>query len=339
MYDGGYYLIRQPLLRGGIHKHTAACPDAIPDRMLEAVNVVQGTRWRINVWLLDLMRECWTEGDGLGIMPRPYDEPTPPRVEADIWEGMSQEERATWKHNASAIHIRNNQQRAGRESLLRRLTLAESYRSEEAIWFPHFLDFRGRFYPIPQDLHPQGDDTARGLLMFADGLPLGAAGVSWLSIRLANSYGMDKLSFDARHAWVIENERLILDSARNPLDGERWWTEADEPWSFLATCREWELAHRLPDPTQFVSHLPIPLDGTCNGMQHLSLLGRDPIGAKATCCSADSKRYDLYTEVANIVTKIVEEDAKCGDEFALNWMGRVTRKTVKRAVMTTPLTP
>lgn len=30
----------------------------------------------------------------------------------------------------------------------------------------------------------------------------------------------------------------ILDSADNPLDGRRWWTQSDEPWQTLAACKE-----------------------------------------------------------------------------------------------------
>lgn len=116
----------------------------------------------------------------------------------------------------------------------------------------------------------------------------------------------------------------------------RFWTEADEPWSFLVTCREWKEAKAVGFET-FPSHLPIPLDGTCNGLQHLSLMGRDPVGAKATNCSISDKRYDLYSEVAEVVKRLVTDDAVNGVEEAHAWIVRgIDRKTVKRAVMTTP---
>jgi DNA-directed RNA polymerase len=47
-------------------------------------------------------------------------------------------------------------------------------------------------------------------------------------------------------------------------------------------------------------------------------------------------RRDIYTEVAAVVSRMVTEDAGAGDELAKLWLGRVNRKTVKRAVMTTP---
>ena len=63
------------------------------------------------------------------------------------------------------------------------------------------------------------------------------------------------------------------------------------------------------DPTTFPSHLPIPLDGTCNGLQHLSLMGRDRVGAEATNCANIDERRDLYIAVRDEVRKLVSADA------------------------------
>ena len=30
----------------------------------------------------------------------------------------------------------------------------------------------------------------------------------------------------------------IIDSATDPLDGERWWLESDDPWQTLSACME-----------------------------------------------------------------------------------------------------
>ena len=82
---------------------------------------------------------------------------------------------------------------------------------------PHNIDFRGRAYPIPPHLNHVGDDLSRGLLKFADKNPLGASGMRWLKIHLANLYGYDKASFDEREAWVMERLDDIYDSALKPL--------------------------------------------------------------------------------------------------------------------------
>ena len=83
------------------------------------------------------------------------------------------------------------------------------------------------------------------------------------------------------------------------------------------------------------------MDGVCNGMQLLSLLGRDELGAEKTNCRAINKRFDLYSEVAEEVMNIIKSDRK-DVEVAEEWFTKLNnnkslqRKTVKRAVMTTP---
>jgi hypothetical protein len=56
-----------------------------------------------------------------------------------------------------------------------------------------------------------GDDVCRGLLQFGAGQPLGAGGLRWLRIHLANSWGhgVDKRSFDERDAYVQEHLDMV----------------------------------------------------------------------------------------------------------------------------------
>ncbi len=335
-YDGGYYLITEPLLHSGINKHSAALDRPFSDETLRAVNAIQSTPWRVNGWVLDLMREAWVNGDLIGDLPDFDPKPLPDRIPEDVWDGMSKEARAEWNKKRSDIYGDNARQVSSRTAFLSQLSIAETLRSEDVIWFPHFLDFRGRIYPMCADLHPQGNDIAKALLTFKDGKPLGATGVRWLAIRLANAFGLDKLPLADRVKWAWDHVDDICASARDPF-GHRWWTNAEEPWQFIATCREWDMAVAMGEKiTEFVSHLPVNVDGTANGLQHLSALGLDPVGARATNMTADPKRQDIYEEVAKVVRKLVSADALNGVDEAIWWTGRVTRTTVKRAVMTTP---
>jgi DNA-directed RNA polymerase len=64
------------------------------------------------------------------------------------------------------------------------LQVAEEYVDAPELYYPHTLDFRGRAYPLHPSLHHLGDDSCRGLLLFAEGVPLGpevGAGKSWLA--------------------------------------------------------------------------------------------------------------------------------------------------------------
>lgn len=334
-YEGGYYILDNQLIRTGVHTHTQALENPMSQETLDALNRVQRTPWRVNGWLLDVMAEAYSSGSRLGNLPY-ADTVEVPRKTEDEWALMSEEQRNQWKFDLSEIHAINARMEGRRHGFLSQLSIGREMRDRPAIWFPHFLDFRGRFYPMPQGLHPQCDDSGKALLEFADGQPLGNRGVFWLAVRLANTYGMDKLPLAQRVEWVKDHHDLILDSANNPLDGRRFWADTDEePWSFLATCREWAAAHE-GRPEDYVSHLPVQLDGSCNGLQHLAALGRDPIGARATNVAANTERQDIYTEVLRVVERLVTDDALTGNPFAHAWVGRLSRKTVKRAVMTTP---
>jgi len=334
-FDGGYYLINEPLVRGGIHRHTAAYPNALTDDQLEAINVVQDTAWEINEYILDVMVAAYESNSHVEGLPSLDDEPLPPKMSEEEWENLSDVERRDYKYQLSKIHERNAQMQCKRESLGRKLDIALELVGQP-IWFPHFFDFRTRMYPLPQDLNPQGDQICKALLQFHEPKRLGAAGLKWLGVTLANTFGNDKVPFEHREMWAHMNHDMIVDSALDPLDGHRFWMEADEPWTFLAACKEWAEAYSMTNPEDYMSHLPCAMDGVTNGLQHLSLIGRDAVGAVKTNCSDDEHRYDLYTEVANRAAEIVNEDAIKGDERAQAWAGQITRKTVKRAVMTTP---
>ena len=62
--------------------------------------------------------------------------------------------------------------------------VAEQFRDEPGMWFPHNMDFRGRAYPMPPHLNHLGSDTSRGILQFAEGRALGKHGLEWLYIQV-----------------------------------------------------------------------------------------------------------------------------------------------------------
>lgn len=335
-YTGGYYSLKAKLVKTGIHKHTSALEDPVSDTMLAAVNAVQKTRWRVNPFILEVMSSAFHNGDHIAGLPPAEDAPLPPALSEETWLSMTDEQRAEHKLELSRIHGDNARRRGKREAAGRKLALARDLVDQPVIYFPHALDFRGRAYPLPQDLTPQGDDVSKSLLMFADGKPCGLAGMRWLLIALANAAGQDKLSFDDRVQWVKDNDAQIVQSVADPLE-YRWWAseEFDSPWVFLALAQEYINADRY-GPALYPCHVPVHIDATCSGIQHLSALGRDPIGGRATNLINTGKREDLYTEVAENVKVRVANDAVKANTVAQAWAGNVKRTTVKRAVMTTP---
>jgi DNA-directed RNA polymerase len=333
---GGYLrpTYRRGLVRAGTGMGGALSALAEADLSLvyEAVNHIQETPWRINRRVLDVMREVWDGGGNLGGLPPRDDYPLPPKpddMDAD------EEAKKAWKRAATEVYDANAKLFQERLEVNQRLWVAEKFADEAAIWFPHALDFRGRAYPIPATgPHPQAEDAGKALLEFAHGLPLGKAGAHWLAVHIANLFGVDKVSFHDRVKWTYDHAAQIIDSAVDPLDGGRFWATADSPWMALAAI--FDFAGYLQQGETYVSHLPIPLDGSNSGLQHFSALLRDPAGAAAVNLVPSSAGVDgpsdVYAEVARIAQARVDRDS---DPRAALWRGGlVTRKVAKRPTMT-----
>lgn len=108
--------------------------------------------------------------------------------------------------------------------------------------------------------------------------------------------------------------------------------KADDPWQCLATCMELRAALESSDPHAYMSSLPVHQDGTCNGLQHYAALGGDANGAAQVNLSVTDRPSDVYTYVANMVEKVLEEDMKNGEKYAAMLSGQVSRKVVKQTV-------
>jgi DNA-directed RNA polymerase len=198
------------------------------------------------------------------------------------------------------------------------------------------LDWRGRAYPVPLYLQPQGSDLQRGLLTFADGLPISnQLDADWLAIHGAGCFGFDKVSLEERVQWVKDHHEEIMASAQDPYSNS-FWTEADKPWQFLAFCMEWYGFSR--EGFGYVSDLPVQMDGTCNGLQNFSAMLLDEVGGAAVNLIPADKPQDIYQRVADIVIQMVAKDLFNEDSevafIARGWHGNITRKVTKRPVMT-----
>lgn len=328
--DGGY--LNPPpgnsLVRTHSPEHIEMIHKAEMPQVLRAVNVIQQTAWKINQPVLEVMRQVWQSGGTIGGLPSRDDAPLPARP-SDI--DSNQSAKTEWKKRATAVHAENARRRGKRIAFVQKLSVAEKLADFPAIYFPHSLDWRGRCYPIPKGgPEPQGNDIARSLLTFSKGLPIGSHGGRWIAIHLANQFGIDKVSFDDRVKWVEDHQSAILDSAANPLDGQRFWSTADNPWQALAACFEW--AGYSAEGESFVSHLPIALDGSNSGLQHFTALLRDPIAAPHVNLTGNDKPRDIYAHIATLAQHEVEYST---DERASVWRGgKITRGIAKGPCMT-----
>ena len=298
--------------------------------VFRGLDVLGKTAWRINHGVLGVMTEAWNRGEEIANMPPSQpDLPIPPEPDA-LEQG---EKHRQWTRTVRSIENRRSALHSQRCFMNLQLEIARAFRNQ-TLYFPHNVDYRGRAYPMPTYLNHMGADHTRGLLYFDKGKELGARGLRWLKIQLANVYGLDKASFDEREAFATDNLDNIIESAKNPLDGSRWWLKAEDPWQCLAACFELKAAHDLPDPTTYVSHLPVQQDGTCNGLQHYAALGGDKWGAQQVNLEPGDKPADVYSAVANLVKSSIIKDAEEGNPMAIALKDKVTRKVVKQTVMT-----
>src|SRR5262245_60380777 len=74
--------------------------------------------------------------------------------------------------------------------------------------------------------------------------------------------------------WVRNHYDRIERTAANPEEIVEWWSKADAPFSFVAACKEWIAASKDPG---YLTRLPIPLDATCNALQHMAALSQDEV--------------------------------------------------------------
>ncbi|XP_044493782.1 DNA-directed RNA polymerase 2, chloroplastic/mitochondrial-like isoform X2 [Mangifera indica] len=305
--------------------------------VFEALDTLGNTKWRVNKRILSVIERIWSNGGCLAGLVDREDIPIP--EEPDM-EDVAEIKK--WKWKMKAAKKENSERHSQRCDVELKLAVARKMKDEEGFYYPHNLDFRGRAYPMHPHLNHLGSDLCRGILEFAEGRPLGKAGLHWLKIHLANLYagGVDKLSYEGRVAFTENHWDDIFDSADRPLDGNHWWLGAEDPFQCLAACINLSEAMRSSSPETTISHIPVHMDGSCNGLQHYAALGRDKLGAAAVNLVGGDKPADVYSGIASRVLEIMRRDAEKDPAtnphalFARLLINQVDRKLVKQTVMT-----
>jgi hypothetical protein len=240
------YPLRVPTITGTKQPHEMLIPRPdVPPRVLEAIQKLQATPWRINRAVLAVL----------------IDEVVGKAVRDEYKTERRGERR--WKKEKALIF---------RDEVIIQTACVLS--NHEPFYIPMRLDFRGRAYQLGALTYTSGSDYARSLLEFASGEELDDSGRGWLGWHAAQMWGTRKdREVDPApdqplgHGWDWKDEALKRTDR---------WREADKPAQFLAA------ALALKDAQAGLRvHLPVRCDATCSGLQHLALLGRDVELAKA----------------------------------------------------------
>lgn len=124
----------------------------------------------------------------------------------------------------------------------------------------------------------------------------------------------------------MDTVHRIADDPKNNLD----WLQAESPWQALATIFDLSAAMRLENPAEYISHLHVHVDGSCNGMQHYAAFGRDESGGRQVNLAASDRPGDVYTAILKLVIKDIEAEKRPEyAEIAESLNGNVSRKVIK----------
>lgn len=271
--------------------------------VFSCVNKMQATGWRINPEIFSVQK--WALRHKASVFN-------------NIWKILSHEAKASKLREVKTI-----------------FQIANRF-VDKTFYHLYYMDFRSRIYPATAYLHEQGTDVAKGLIRRAEKKPLTKEGYYWLMIYLANCWAgiiegyplkTDKLPMNERYKWAVENEESFLQFATDPKSFTLWM-DADAPWQFLSACyelaalRNWQFdnwgegdLNDCFDNFDFPSDIVVYIDGTTNGLQHLTALTRDEVTATHVNLVPQNFPGDLYNYVGEQIWKDLQNDAEKLEEL------------------------
>jgi DNA-directed RNA polymerase len=276
-HEDGYPIIKKKPHQDAINKVKEGCMDYAVD----TINKLGDVGWRINPFVFSVFKGAKT-----------HQGKTPFKAMKEV----DPEKRASLLIELGAIE-----------------RLAERNK-DNAFYHLYNFDFRGRIYPNTAFLHEQSSDNAKGLLLLDKAVPLGDNGFYWLCVHAANMWGNDKVALDDRAQFVLDNWQEYMSYVNAPLTNDNWM-DADKPLCFLACCSELALIDDWVNNQglkveDFPSNLPIYIDGSNNGVQHLVAMSKDEKIAPLVNLVPQDLPGDVYMFIADKTMEVVDKEDK-----------------------------
>lgn len=210
------------------------------------------------------------------------------------------------------------------------LKIANLYRNTP-LFIPLQADWRGRIYTKSFFSNYQGGDLAISLLEFNEGKPLTEEGLSYLKIYGANLFNDNntaRATYEDREKWVDNNMENILNMHKDFI------LKAENIFCFTAFC----LAMRdYKNNPQCEIKLPVFLDATCSGIQHLAALIKDENLAREVNL-IDRSDSDKPADIYRALLKPINEEIRSIGETDFNYsklaLVNLDRKDVKHPILT-----
>lgn len=121
----------------------------------------------------------------------------------------------------------------------------------------------------------------------------------YVKVDVANSFGLDKKTWDERINWFDENQHQL----------ESLQKQADEPALYYAGVNAWRNIQKGN-----INYYPIGLDATSSGIQYLSILSGCEKSASICNLINNGKRNDAYTIVYKKQIERLNQEAKISRE-------------------------
>ena len=303
----------------------------------KAANTLQSTAWKINHGVLEALKN--QSNQFLVETPVIPDEGDPDKVKKayrNLKRDDTDENREEYQREAELWNIKRAALKAVSKnsefnSILRKAKLLVDL--DEFYQYIEF-DYRGRCYSAEGHLNYQGSDIARGLLLFAEERVVTDKGLRWMAIYTANCFNrsytieelreldwltedyislleeqgleditVDKMTLTDREMWTWKNLTEIVEIGR-----ERVFYDCEKPVLFLACAMEWHkyIVSQVED-RPFYSGLPIPVDGSNNGWQHLAAMSRDHQAGALVGLTDTEVPNDFYVETAKAMMKLEQD--------------------------------
>lgn len=235
------------------------------------------------------------------------------------------------------------------------MTKATALSEVDQFYYALDVDYRGRVYYVESYMNFQGSDLARSLLSFSKAQLVTPSGLRWMKIHCASSYnesypkesipswctsdykthldseGLDDISVDKmtlrdRELWVENNYAKVYMTAM-----KKTLNDCEKPVAFLAVCIE--LLNYKENDGHYYSNLPIPVDGSNNGWQHLGAISKDEQTAGLVGLVPVDIQNDFYVQTAKMLISITKDETR-RDILESMPMKRIRKGISKRGSMT-----
>ena len=210
---------------------------------------------------------------------------------------------------------------------------AKALADTEEFFYALDMDYRGRVYYVESYINFQGSDIARGMLKFSEKRTVTPEGIRWIKIHCACSYNqsysidnipewctsdykrhlmsegledisVDKMTLKDRELWCDNNLDKIYETAINSK-----LHNCEKPVSFLAACKEIYNYYHCDDDI-YLSDLPIPIDGSNNGWQHLGAISKDVQTGELVGLVPVGIQNDFYVQTAKKLIEITKDERR-----------------------------